>query len=103
MTEPITLDADIARELPGEVGYTIDGWTVVADDRVNERRWTSVHRLVIRPENGTQHYAAEYERGLSESQDTSPWEYNKTVTFKPVVARTRMVEVTEWVSEATHG
>lgn len=104
MAEPITLPASDARDLldfePGQEAF--DGWTIAADERIGEGRWTERRRLVIRNGDG-QHYAATYERGLTERQEMSPWEYDETVTFAPVMPRTRMVEITEYVSEADRG
>lgn len=104
MAEPITLPASDARELIGmKFGEeAFDGWIPVADEHLGKRRWVECRRLIIRDEGGY-HFAAEYERGLSETQDTGPWEYDETVTFAPVVVRKRMVEVTEYVSEADRG
>jgi hypothetical protein len=101
MPAPLTLPASDARELIGSpIGQeAFDGLTVVADERLGEGRWTEHRRMVIRDGEGS-HYAAAYENGLSETQDTGPWEYDETVTFTPVVVRKRMVEVTEYVSEA---
>ena len=102
VTDPIALPAEDARGLldfePGQEAF--DGWTIAADEHLGEGRWTERRRLVIRNGDG-QHYAARYERGLTEQQETYPWEGDKPVTFTPVVARTRMVEITEYVREGT--
>lgn len=95
---PATLPAEDARELAYlGVGQGFDGWTVVADDEVDHSRWESHHQLVIRDADG-RHYAAPYSQGLTEYQDTRPWEDQKTVTFHPVAPRSKVVHVVEWVA-----
>jgi len=96
-TGPVELDAETARELTYDgPGSTIDGWTVVAQVETGSSRWTSTHRLVIRNEAG-EHFAATYRRGLTEMQETQPWEDEQVATFTPVVARARVVRSVEWV------
>ncbi|MFF4779430.1 hypothetical protein ACFY05_42105 [Microtetraspora fusca] len=91
------LPVSLARELAySNLGDTIDGWTVVENEQTDARRWVSVHSLVIRNEAG-EHYAGWYSRGLTEYQDTRPWEDETVARFDPVVPRTRLVEVTEYV------
>lgn len=100
MTDPITLPAFDADELTHyDVGAGFDDWTVAADEHIEDRRWYALYRLVIRRDSDGQHFAANYKVGLTEEQeDIKPFE-GDTVTFVPVVARTRMVEVTEYVVE----
>lgn len=96
--EPVVLSADLAGELAGSyTGDTLDGWTVVANEWVENQRWESVHRLVIRNEAG-EHFADTYSRGLTESQDTGPYEYAKTATFQPVQRRVSVVRSVTWAS-----
>lgn len=102
MTESIHLEADLARDLTFEdVGSTLEGWTVVHREDLYKTRWSQASRVVIRNADG-QHYAATYQTGLTESQDYDSFDNCDTYEFTPVVARTRMVEVTEYVApEAT--
>lgn len=96
--EPVELHVEDARDLTVEsVGGGFDGWTVAAHERLGSGRWHSRHRLVIRNARG-EHFAAEYEQGLTESQETPPWAGKKAVTFKPVQRRSKVVRVYEWVS-----
>lgn len=100
---PVTLPVGDARELTYlGVGQGFDGWTVVADDEVDHSRWESHHQLVIRDADG-RHYAAPYSQGLTEYQDTRPWEDQKTVTFHPVVPRSRVAVAVEWVAPEQGG
>lgn len=93
-TEPVTLPAEMARELAyGHRGDDIDEWTVVANEYVGTTRWSSTHRLVIRNEAG-EHFADTYSRGLTESQEKRPYEDASTATFTPVAPTFRVV--TEW-------
>lgn len=45
----------------------------VSDVRKGASRWTEQRRMVFLADDG-KHYAADYERGLTEMQDTSPFE-----------------------------
>lgn len=82
---PVELPADLACELAFESpGGSFNGWTVVANDFVESQRWESLHLLVIRNEAG-EHFADTYRKGLTEQQDTRPYEYETKATFAPVV------------------
>lgn len=97
--DPITLPASDARQLVySGPGGTLDRWTVAAITNDDSGQWTSYHRLVIRDADG-RHYAAGFERGLTEYQDTAPFEYDKEVKFRPVYPAVCMVEVTEWADQ----
>ena len=98
----VTMPGDLARELVDEPGWTLDGWTVAANERVSASRWVSRHRLVIHDGEGN-HYAADYRQGLSETQETRPWEDDDTVTFHRVERRTRMVEVVDYLPARQDG
>ena len=92
--EPVKLPADLARELAyGDPGDSCEGWTVVVNDYIDKRRWESVHWLVIRNEAG-EHFADTYSRGLTEYQDSGPYEYETAATFTPVVPHVKVT--TEW-------
>lgn len=98
MAKGVVLEAETARELAWlNAGGTHEGWTVVSNEEIDHARWESIHTLVIRNEDG-EHFAADYRQGLTESQDTKPWEYDKTVTFKQVFPKTETVEVTSYVN-----
>lgn len=98
MAKSVALGAEDARELAyGEAGDEHEGWTVVSNEEIDHARWESIHELVIESEYGD-YFSATYRRGLTESQDTRPWEYEKTVTFDQVVPVTKTIEVVEYVS-----
>lgn len=100
MTETIHLPIDLARELTFEdIGSGFDGWTVVHKETTGRGRWDIRKRIVIRNDDG-QHYAAKYSVGATESQDYDSFDNRETYEFAPVIARTRMVEVTEYVTAA---
>jgi len=95
--EPVVLDRMDARELAyTSVGESYAGWTVVANEEVDHGRWESHHRLIVRNEAG-EHFAAWYSKGLTEYQDTRPWEYETEARFEPVQRRVKVVEQVEWV------
>lgn len=92
--EPVELPAELARELAyGDPGDSTEGWTVVTNDYIDKSRWESIHRLVIRNEAG-EHFSDTYRRGLTEYQDSGPYESQSTATFTPVVPQHKVV--TEW-------
>ncbi|TMR10083.1 hypothetical protein ETD86_40885 [Nonomuraea turkmeniaca] len=99
-TEPVHLDPATARELtylsPGE---DLDGWTVVKSEEHGHTRWNSHHTLIIRNDAG-EHFAGHYRKGLTENQDTKPWEGERTARFDPVVSRARVAQVHNWVTPA---
>lgn len=99
MAETIRLDVDLARDLAHvPAGESLEGWTVVHHDEISHGRWSARKRVVIRNAEG-QHYAAHYEEGLTESQDYDSFgDGRETYPFTPVIARTRIVEVTEYVT-----
>ena|ERR1035441_4778043 len=59
------------------------GYAVELNEQVGTKRWTSVHRLVIRDGDGKL-WAACYEEGLTENQDSEPFEYQDEVEFSEV-------------------
>lgn len=98
---PVELPVELARELAYcSVGHAIDGWTVVENEQFGTSRWESLHSLVIRNEAG-EHYVDTYRRGLTEYQDTRPWECEKVACFEPVERRAKVVRSFEWVKPAT--
>lgn len=98
MAKGVVLETELARELAYVgVGETSDGWTVVSNEETDHGRWASIHTLVIKNESG-EFFTADYSRGLTEYQDTKPWEYEETATFTQVFPETKTVEVTDYVS-----
>jgi hypothetical protein len=97
MAKGVVLEGVTARELAWRsAGKSSEGWTVVENEEIEHRRWESVHRLVIRNEEG-EHYAATYRRGLTENQDGRPFDDEETVTFTQVFPKTETVEVVRYV------
>ncbi|SFK91796.1 hypothetical protein SAMN05216275_14121 [Streptosporangium canum] len=98
--EGVDLDVDVARELAyTSIGKTFEGWTVVEREDIDTSRWESHHWLVIRSEAG-EHFGATYSKGLTEYQDTRPWECDTIACFEPIARQTRVVQVHEWVTRA---
>ena len=78
--ETIPVDRELAQEFAWSFkGANIDGFTVVHNERVGSRRWVSVHELVIQKTGTDEFYETSYERGLTESQDQAPFEYDGDV------------------------
>lgn len=95
---PVDLDAQVARELAYlSEGVSDGGWTVVENEQFGSGRWESHHTLVIRNAAG-EHFRSTYSRGLTEYQDTGPWEGEKSARFDPVERRVKVVQVVEWIA-----
>lgn len=93
---PVELDVKVARDLAElGVGRSIDGWTVVDDEEGEARRWVVGHTLIIRNEAG-EHFAGYYDVGLTEVQETEPWE--RVAKFVPVERRVSVVRSVGWVT-----
>lgn len=57
------------------------GLTVEHDEHIEDRRWVSVHLLVVKDDLFGRYWAAIYEQGLTENQDTWPFENVEEVQF----------------------
>lgn len=96
----LKIPKEIARVL-ADIDAPYDGWpsgdfaaeiapynvTGIVENRHTgkEKRWTSVHELVIRSGDGKL-WQAFYEQGLTENQEEGPFEYaGPEITFKEVV------------------
>lgn len=79
----LTLDADEARELA--YGMTNDdrNLTIEANEYMESGRWMSVHRLVLKDTEGRL-WSATYRQGLTEMQDSGPFENEAAVRFQEV-------------------
>ncbi len=53
---------------------------VEADERIEDRRWVSLHALVVKDAVG-KFWETTYERGLTEYQDIAPFEDESEVIF----------------------
>lgn len=64
----------------------IDGYRLLAVQDVDSGRWESYHLLVIQRFDDGALFGADFRRGLTEQQETQPFEDEDEVTFKPVFA-----------------
>lgn len=89
MKQQITLGREEAREMLWlDLGTVVGGYEVTENRQVEERRWVSVHEFVIRQLSTGRFYRTFYERGLTEYQDTEPfdeWACPDGVVFTSVV------------------
>lgn len=98
MSAEITIPADLARELAyNGVGDAAEGFTVVAIEEGEARRWTRTMRLIVSRDSDGALFAGYYQEGLTEQQETEPWEFATEAKFQPVERRTRMIERVEYV------
>ena len=59
------------------------GLTVELNEQVDNLRWSSVHRLIVKDGAG-KFWEATYTQGLTENQDERPFEYETEVEFREV-------------------
>lgn len=72
----MTIPADRASELCYmHSGNEVDGWTWVAEEEGEDRRWSRSNMVVIKdPDGGL--WAFDYEEGLTENRDNEyPWSH----------------------------
>lgn len=102
MAEPIYLSEELARDLAYVIGPgSLDGFTVEANRATGDSgRWMEYWELVIQPidRTGPLHncYRATYETGLTEYQQTRPFEGRGQVVFRPVRRTERQITVVEY-------
>jgi hypothetical protein len=60
---------------------------------VGHSRWSVQHRAIVNIDG--KFYEAEYQVGATESQDESPWQYEKTVECPEVQQVTKTIQVWE--------
>lgn len=77
------LTAEQAREFLCGGGDPDLGLEVESNEHTGEGRWTSYHFLVLKDKAG-RFWATTYEQGLTEYQDTRPFEDESEVTFEEV-------------------
>lgn len=99
MPKNVVLSKAQAKDLVGGCG--IDGWEQCADVHVDSDRWMEHRLLIIRSTATDMLYGAEYEQGLTEDQDVQPFEYDDTVTFKPVEAREKTTVEYVYIKDGT--
>jgi hypothetical protein len=79
----LKLTGEHARALTwGETGPELN-LTIELDEYTGSRRWVSEHRLIVKDGDGRL-WAANYERGLTECQDSKPFEDQVEVEFTEV-------------------
>lgn len=95
---------NIAQEIARELAWRTEGesfaeYTVKHNEQTDQRRWVSVHELVIQDDKSGCYWRVRYERGLTEYQDVQPFEYDQdgvefTMVKKISVTRCIYVEDT---------
>jgi hypothetical protein len=81
--------------LHSKTGAEIDGFEVVLDEQVDQRRWVSEHELIIKNLHSGTFYHTFYLRGLTECQDVPAWQDQEEVTF----TRVKRVPVEHFIYE----
>lgn len=71
--EKLTLTKEEANAILWEDG---DGYEIIADNILDNGRWSIHHRLVIKRVSDGKYFADTYSVGATECQDERPWSYN---------------------------
>jgi hypothetical protein len=88
---PKNLAQDLAWEMVGsqfeDLGHT---FKVLVNEQIDSRRWVAVCVLVVKIDD--KFYKATYEKGLTEYQDSCPFEYDgDMISFERVYPRPKTV------------
>jgi hypothetical protein len=78
-----TLTQEQARRLAWDEADPEWGLTVEFNEQVDSGRWESIHQLVIKDREG-RYWEAHYTRGLTEYQESKPFEGHALVEFREV-------------------
>ncbi len=62
-----------------------EGLELISDEMVDQRRWVTEYEIIFR--EGDKFYRAHYDKGSTENQDTSPWEFEDNVSAVEVVPK----------------
>ena len=79
----LKLPREQAQDLVWDEADPEDGLTVELNEQVGSGRWTSIHRLIVRDRDG-RFWETGYTKGLTEYQDTRPFEDETEVSFREV-------------------
>ena len=74
--EKLILETEVARNLAYD-DYDEEIYEIIQNEQVDSTRWSSVHELVIQTKVDGRFWKTTYTKGLTESQDESPFEYSK--------------------------
>jgi len=88
------IDRDLLSELT--TSTELEGWTVLQDKHLRNKRWTEQRRIVLTNPEFPGIWAFDYEIGLTEMQDFSWYDhYPEEIELFQVVPRTETVMVYE--------
>ncbi len=76
----LTLSAEDARELTYGGDFSDMGLTIECQRQIDKSRWESIHELVVRDSDG-KFWRTTYRRGLTEMQESRPFEDETEVVF----------------------
>lgn len=78
-----------------EDNYDNPRFSKVCEEENGSGRWQSRHRLIVKDNLEDMYYATDYQQGLTESQDESPFEFTKA-NWKKVVPVRKIIEIIEY-------
>ena len=79
----LKMSGEDARDLTYGAGLAAKGLTAESDEQIDTSRWESIHQIVVKDQSG-RFWAATYRRGLTEYQDSRPFEDETEVEFREV-------------------
>lgn len=97
MSTTITLDGNLARQL---VCQDLDGtepYAFQARQQTDRTDHETINHLIIREQATGRLFRANYRDSVYEGSAPDPWEYDKQVTFREVLARPKVTVATEYV------
>lgn len=71
------VDKDTLIDYANEGSYISEPFKLILEEDVDERRWVKVVRQVLQHVESGKFYETFFERGLTECQETSPYEWSK--------------------------
>ena len=80
---PLTMSARDARKLVYGGDFSDMGLEVVSNEQIGSSRWESIHEVVVR-DSESNFWMTGYRQGLTEYQDSRPFEDDSEVTFLQV-------------------
>ena len=91
------MEREFTRELMRDIANnSTDEFDKVEDDIIDTGRWTVQHMMVFKEMATGKHYSSYFNRGATEYQDESPYEYDsKIIKCHEVIQKE--VTVKQWV------
>lgn len=80
-----------------------DRFEIIEDNVIDNTRWSIVHEVVVKEKESGKFYSTSYQKGATEQQDESPFEYENEVEWDEVQPVEKKIIVYEKVETADAG